>query len=198
LTTFRETLFENYNNHKDRLVKFKECIPILHHSDLADDNTEQLSLAFGWLRSKSWVRLQHLLLVHVSNLWKYGWHNGSHAYDQRLKKESFERLMCKFGMEGDEYECAETLVVTARSRLRELARREAVKLYEKYRLQSEARRSSDASPEVEMYPAILRTNLQTHPVGWSPHHSPLPLPFQLLFMGGKPPKPPGASLRSKK
>jgi hypothetical protein len=157
LTSFRETLFENYNNHKDRLIKFKESIPILHHKDLADDNTEQLSLAFGWLRSKSWVRLQHLLLVHVSNLWKYDWHDGSHAYDQRLNKESYERLMCKFGMEGDEYECAETLVVTARSRLRELARREAVKLYEKYRLQSEGRRRSDASPEVEMKDSYTKT-----------------------------------------
>ena len=157
MTTFRETPFENYNNHKDRLVKFKECIPILHHNDLADDNTEQLSLAFGWLRSKSWVRLQHLLLVHVSNLWKYDWHDGSHAYDQRLNKESYERLMCKFGMEGDEYGCAETLVVTARSRLRELARRETVKLYEKYRLQSEGRRSSDASPEVEMEDSYTKT-----------------------------------------
>ena len=114
LTSFIETPFENYNNNKDQLIKFKECIPISHHDDPSGDNAGQLSLAFGWLRSKSWVRLQHLLLVHISNLWKYDWYKGSHAYDQRLNKESYERLMRMFRMEGDEYESTETVLVAAR------------------------------------------------------------------------------------
>ena len=157
LTSFRETPFETYNNNKDRLIKFKECIPISHHDDPSGDNAGQLSLAFGWLRSKSWDRLQHLLLVHINNLWKYDWHKGSHAYDQRLNKESYERSMRMFRMEGDEYESTETVLVAARLRLRNLARQEAVKLHEKYRLQSERRSGPDAFSEVDLEDSHIKT-----------------------------------------
>jgi hypothetical protein len=60
-------------------------------------------------------------------------------------------------MEGDEYESTETVLVAARLRLRNLARQEAVKLYEKYRLQSERQSGPDAFSEVDLEDSYTKT-----------------------------------------
>jgi len=122
MTGFREnTTLESYNKRRAALIKFTQSIPILHEGESKYGETEQLSLEAGWLRKKSWIRLQHVLLVPISYFWKYDWHLGGHAYDQRLDKASYERLMYLFSMEVDKYESTASVVKHAKSRLEKLA-----------------------------------------------------------------------------
>ncbi|KAE9377632.1 hypothetical protein N431DRAFT_329857 [Stipitochalara longipes BDJ] len=128
LTGFRNnTTLASYNEKRVELIKFFEAIPILHYGESKYGETEQLVLESGWMRKKSWIRLQHVLLVPVSYFWKYDWHEGGHAYDQRLNKESYERLMVLFSMERDEYESTASVVKNATSRLARLASQEGWK-----------------------------------------------------------------------
>jgi hypothetical protein len=104
---------------------------------MANPNVEQLSLASGGLDRKSYVRLQHLLLVSVKCLWMYRWTEGSHVYDHRLDKQSYEKVMSELGVEPDMYESTEAVIDTGHLRNILLARKEAMELYENYRMQSE-------------------------------------------------------------
>ncbi|KAN0107994.1 hypothetical protein V8E51_007736 [Hyaloscypha variabilis] len=137
LTSFEDTPIDSYTNYKDKYIKFKEAIPILHEGESRWSDPEQLSLESGWLQKKSWIRLQHVLLIHVSCLWKYDWHVGGHGYDQRLDENSYLRLMSLFGIFGDKYESSTSVVHNASSRLQQLAREEGLKYYQDYPLHAD-------------------------------------------------------------
>lgn len=131
-----------YINHRS-LIKFEESIPILQPEEIANPNIEQLTLASGELDRKSYVRLQHLLLVSVKYLWMYKWSEGLHAYDYRLDRQSYEKVMCELGVDPDTYEGTNEVINTGSLRNISLARKEAMELYENYRLQSEGNCNSD-------------------------------------------------------
>ena len=122
MTGFQDnTTLETYTQLKDDLIKFSQSIPILHKYESKYGGIEQLVLESGFMTKKSWIRLQHALLVPVSYFWKYDWHAGGHAYDQRLNKRSYRRLMYLFGIEEDEYESTGSVVENAARRLARLA-----------------------------------------------------------------------------
>jgi hypothetical protein len=125
------------------LIKFEESIPVLQPGEIANPNIEQLSLASGGLDRKSYVRFQHLLLVSVKCLWIYRWTEGSHAYDHRLDLQSYEKVMSELGVNPDTYESTDAVINTGGLRNISLARKEAMELYENYRLQSEGNRNSE-------------------------------------------------------
>jgi hypothetical protein len=216
LTTFKDTPFRKYINHRN-LIKFEESIPILQPGEIANPNIEQLSLASGGLDRKSYVRLQHLLLVSVKYLWMYRWTEGSHAYDHRLDQQSYEKVMSELGVDPDMYEGTNTVINTGALRNISLARQEAKELYENYRLQSEGNNSgkgktpdhkgsyaagpslADVSQHQDAPDAVSNSNTQNTPAQeWSQSFetrasykpSPLETPYQL------PPQPPQAHSRT--
>jgi hypothetical protein len=170
LTGFRDnTTLASYARKRSELIKFLEAIPILHKGEPKYGEMEQLELESGWMRKKSWIRLQHVLLVPVSYFWKYDWHEGAHAYDQRLTKQSYERLMSLVNMEGDEYETTGSVVTNAISRLARLASQEGWKLREKDGQQHRAIQESGILPSENQQFETDKGRLAAYPLAEHVH-----------------------------
>jgi hypothetical protein len=83
---------------------------------LLDPHLTQLHLEKGKLHKQSYVRLQHVYEVKMESLHRYKWRN-SLPSKHRLCKESYDLLIEKLGIEGEEF--VETSMVNRvmRSRL---------------------------------------------------------------------------------